>query len=90
MDEGLQVKCLLRSDGVIYTPFALCYLWLLVRYCDLSTEIVEEAYIAVLSSFFSVNVSMQWQLKAIVQCSDWQWLQEKYGFELGITSKYET
>lgn len=38
----------------------------------------------VLSSFFNANVSLQRQLEFIIPRGDWQWLQEKHGFKIGM------
>lgn len=77
----IELSGVLKYHGVRYTPFSARYLWLYVQYHDLST-----GYVGFSSSFFNANVSLQWQLKSIVPRGDWQWLQEKYGFELGMTS----
>lgn len=80
--DGLyyRVKHFLKYHGVIYTP-STCYLWLYVQYYDLL-----RGYVRVSSPYFNTDVSLQQQLEFIVPCGDWKWLQEKYGFKIGMAS----
>lgn len=66
----------LEYAGVRYRLDSPYYLWLFVRYDDLA-----EGYVKVPSLSFNTNVSLQQELKDLVPRSEWQDLQEKYGFE---------
>ena len=65
----------LEYAGVRYRLDSPYYLWLFVRYDDLA-----EGYVGVPSLSFNANVSLQQELKVLVPRSEWQDLQEKYGF----------
>ena len=69
------VTKILKYEGVRYQLDSPYYLWLFVKYDDSA-----EGYVGVPSLSFNADVSLQQELKDLVPPSEWQDLQEKYGF----------
>ena len=73
--NSVDIKRILKYVGVRYQPDTPYYLWLFVRYDDSAL-----GYVGVPPLSFNANVSLQKELKKIVPESEWEYLQQKYGF----------